>query len=41
VTAGGLAPADAADLVRAMAGAHRMPDALKRVDMISRSGSSV
>jgi deoxyribonuclease V len=41
VTAGGLAPADAADLVRAMAGPHRMPDALKRVDTISRSGSSV
>ena len=41
VTAGGLAPADAADLVRAMAGPNRMPDALKRVDTISRSGSSV
>jgi deoxyribonuclease V len=41
VTAGGLAPADAADLVRAMAGAHRLPDALRRVDTISRSGSSV
>jgi deoxyribonuclease V len=41
VTAGGLAPADAAGLVRAMAGPHRMPDALKRVDTISRSGSSV
>ena len=41
VTAGGLAPADAADLVRAMAGPHRLPDALKRVDTLSRSGSSV
>lgn len=41
VTASGLAPTDAADLVRAMAGPHRMPDALKRVDAISRSGSSV
>jgi deoxyribonuclease V len=41
VTADGLAPADAADLVRAMAGPHRLPDALKRVDTISRSGSSV
>jgi len=38
VTAAGLAPADAADLVRAMAGPHRLPDALKRVDTLSRSG---
>jgi deoxyribonuclease V len=37
VTAAGLAPADAADLVRAMAGPHRLPDALKRVDALSRS----
>lgn len=41
VTAGGLDPADAADLVRAMAGPHRLPEALKRVDTLSRSGSSV
>lgn len=41
VTADGLAPADAADLVRAMAGPHRLPTALKRVDTLSRSGSSV
>jgi deoxyribonuclease V len=41
VTADGLAPADAADLVRAMAGPHRLPAALKRVDALSRSGSSV
>lgn len=41
VTASGLAPADAADLVRTMAGPHRLPDALKRVDTLSRSGSSV
>jgi deoxyribonuclease V len=41
VTAGGLDAADAADLVRAMAGPHRLPDALKRVDTLSRSGSSV
>lgn len=41
VTAGGLAVAEAADLVRAMAGAHRLPDALKRVDTLSRSGSPV
>ena len=41
VTADGLDPADAAALVRAMAGPHRLPDALKRVDTLSRSGSSV
>jgi deoxyribonuclease V len=41
VTADGLDAADAADLVRAMAGPHRLPDALKRVDTLSRSGSSV
>lgn len=41
VTADGLAPADAADLVRTMAGPYRLPDALKRVDTLSRSGSSV
>jgi deoxyribonuclease V len=40
VTAAGLAPADAADLVRAMAGPYRLPDALKRVDALSRSGSA-
>jgi deoxyribonuclease V len=37
VTAAGLAPAGAADLVLAMAGPHRIPDALKRVDTLSRS----
>jgi deoxyribonuclease V len=41
VTADGLDAADAADLVRTMAGPHRLPDALKRVDTLSRSGSSV
>ncbi len=41
VTADGLAPADAADLVRTMAGPHRLPDAVKRVDTVSRSCSSV
>lgn len=41
VTADGPAVADAADLVRTMAGPHRIPDALKRVDTLSRSGSSV
>jgi deoxyribonuclease V len=40
VTADGLAAADAADLVRAMAGAHRLPDALKRVDTLSRGAAS-
>jgi len=40
VTAAGLAAADAADLVRAMAGPHRLPDALKRVDTLSRSRSA-
>jgi deoxyribonuclease V len=37
VTAAGLAAADAADLVRTMAGRYRIPDALKRVDTLSRS----
>lgn len=41
VTADGLAPAEAADLVRAMAGPNRLPTALKRADTLSRSGSSV
>lgn len=36
VTAAGLTVADAADLVAAMAGPHRMPDALRRVDQLSR-----
>jgi deoxyribonuclease V len=36
VTAVGLPAPDAADLVRAMAGGHRMPDALRRVDALSR-----
>jgi deoxyribonuclease V len=40
VTAAGLEPADAADLVRAMAGPHRLPYALKRVDTLSRSRSA-
>lgn len=41
ITADGLAPAEAAALVGAMAGPHRLPDALKRVDTLSRSRSSV
>ena len=36
VTATGLAAAEAADLVRAMAGRHRMPDGLRRVDALAR-----
>jgi deoxyribonuclease V len=38
VTAAGLPDAEAARLVRAMAGPHRMPDALRRVDQLSRQG---
>jgi deoxyribonuclease V len=36
VTAAGLPVADAADLVRAMAGKFRLPDALRRVDALAR-----
>lgn len=38
VTATGMARADAAELVRQMAGRHRMPDALRRVDTLARHG---
>ncbi|GIJ47184.1 endonuclease V [Virgisporangium aliadipatigenens] len=38
VTAAGMDAQVAADLVRNMAGRHRMPDALKRVDHLSRRG---
>jgi deoxyribonuclease V len=38
VTAAGLPPADAADLVRRMAGPHRMPTALRRADALARHG---
>ena len=37
VTAAGIDPEDAAALVRRMAGRYRMPDALRRVDRLSRS----
>jgi deoxyribonuclease V len=37
VTAAGIPVDDAAALVSAMAGAHRIPDALRRVDRLSRS----
>ena len=38
VTAAGMLRADAADLVRHMAGQHRLPDALRRVDSLARHG---
>ena len=37
VTAAGIPVGDAAALVSAMAGAHRIPDALRRVDRLARS----
>ena len=38
VTAAGMPAADAADLVRRMAGRYRLPDALRRVDTLARAG---
>jgi deoxyribonuclease V len=38
VTAAGMPCADAADLVRRMAGPHRIPDALRRADTLARHG---
>ena len=38
VTAAGMLRADAADLVRHMAGQHRLPDALRRADSLARHG---
>jgi len=38
VTASGMARADAAGLVRQMAGRHRLPDALRRADILARHG---
>jgi deoxyribonuclease V len=38
VTAAGMPRTDAADLVRQMAGQHRLPDALRRVDSLARHG---
>jgi len=38
VTAAGMSRADAAELVRQMAGRHRMPDALRRADTLARHG---
>jgi deoxyribonuclease V len=38
VTAAGIDPVAAAAMVKAMAGAHRLPDALRRVDALARAG---
>jgi deoxyribonuclease V len=38
VTAAGMPRADAASLVRQMAGRHRLPDALRRADTLARHG---
>jgi deoxyribonuclease V len=38
VTAAGMPRAEAADLVRRMAGRHRMPAALRRADTLARNG---
>src|SRR3984957_8703889 len=38
VTAAGMPAADAADLVRRMAGRYRLPDALRRADTLCRAG---
>jgi deoxyribonuclease V len=40
VTAAGMPCADAADLVRRMAGRYRLPDALRRADTLARAGPS-
>ncbi len=37
VTAAGISAADAADLVRRMAGRYRLPDALRRADSLARA----
>jgi deoxyribonuclease V len=38
VTAAGIEPSAAAAMVTAMAGSHRIPDALRRVDRLARTG---
>jgi deoxyribonuclease V len=38
VTAAGMPSAAAADLVRRMAGRYRLPDALRRADILARAG---
>lgn len=40
VTAAGMPRTEAADIVRHMAGSHRMPDALRRADSLARHGLS-
>jgi deoxyribonuclease V len=40
VTSAGIPPADAADLVRSMAGEFRLPDALRRADTLARGRSA-
>ena len=40
VTAAGMPAADAADLIRRMAGRYRLPDALRRADTLARAGPS-
>jgi len=40
VTAVGLPRAEAADVVKHMAGAYRLPDALRRVDALARGGAT-
>jgi deoxyribonuclease V len=40
VTAAGMPRSDAAELVRRMAGRHRIPDALRRADALARHGSA-
>jgi deoxyribonuclease V len=37
VTAAGMPSAEAADLVRRMAGQYRLPDALRRADTLART----
>jgi deoxyribonuclease V len=41
VTSVGIDRLEAADLVGAMAGIHRIPDALRRVDALARAGAAV
>jgi deoxyribonuclease V len=38
VTSAGMPAAEAADLVRRMAGRYRLPDALRRADTLARTG---
>ena len=40
VTAAGMPAADAAGLVRRMAGRYRLPDALRRADSLARAGAT-